>query len=94
MLKSQKIFLLAASEYIATSVLFIDFVFISSGKICTRPYSHFADRCGSETISVVDRLHVHTSMMLSGTQIVSEYFPQSVTSMKRNKEARKVKFFQ
>ena len=55
---------------------------MSSARICIGPYSHFADTCGSETIFVVDRLCVHTAMMLSATQIIG------------NKEARKVKFFQ
>ena len=92
-LKSLKIFLSEdlsfwSSEYIATSR------FIYSARIGIRPYSHFPDTCGSKTSFVVDRLRVHTAVMLSATQIVSEYFLQSVNSVKRNKEARKVKFFQ
>ena len=79
--------MLAASEYNATSV------FIYSARICIRPYSHFADTCGSKTI-FVNRFLAHTAMMLSTTQFVPEYFPQSVNSMKRNKEARKVNIFQ
>ena len=72
-----------------------------------RPCSHFADTCGSETIFVADRFRVHANMMLSATQTgtiplrskkwsetISEYFPQNVNNMKRNKKARKVKAFQ
>ena len=72
-----------------------------------RPCSHFADTCSPETIFIADRLGVHTAMMLFATQIgkiplrskkwsemISEYFPQSVNSMKRNKELGKVKLFQ
>ena len=71
-----------------------------------RTCSHFADTCVSETIFVANRLRVQIAIMLSATQIgtiplrskkwsetILEYFPHSVNNMKRNKEARKVKFF-
>ena len=61
----------------------------------SRPCSHFVDTCRSEMIFVVDTLRVRTAIMLSATQIgtipfrskrVSEYFPQSLNNMERNKE--------
>ena len=72
-----------------------------------RPFSQFAGTCRSETIFVANSLRVHTTMTLSATQIgkiplrskkysetISEYSPQSVNGMERNKEAGKVKVFQ
>ena len=66
--------------------------------------SYFVYTCRSETSFVADTLWVHTAMMLSATQIgktplrskkwskaISEYFPQSVNIIKRNKETGKVK---
>ena len=44
-------------------------LFIQFCCIYFRPCSHFANRCRFEKIFAVDRLHVHTALMLSVTQI-------------------------